>query len=166
MFTEVFYCSVFLVWWIFCDFRSKICTHVHWYSRSCLLCFKGIKSWLWYILLRGLTQHYPISKNWWPSMFRHAQMWSGSPRKLDVTNCICIYDYRFMCHGLKHIFRGTETFVTSLLMTKFREQNHLNNEAISWHAILFEWQKLRLIFKKRWCVGFLLEYLNWIQGST
>jgi predicted adenine nucleotide alpha hydrolase (AANH) superfamily ATPase len=71
-------------------------------------------------------------------MLCHAQMWSGSPRKLDATCCKRIHDYRFINYGRKSIFRGTETFVTSLLMTKFREQNHLNNEAISWHAILFK----------------------------
>jgi hypothetical protein len=64
-----------------------------------------------------------------------------------------------MYHGLKHIFRGTETFVTILLMTKFREQNHLTNEAISLRAI--EWVELKINFQERimyWI--YYWKYLN------
>jgi hypothetical protein len=64
-----------------------------------------------------------------------------------------------MFHGLKHIFRGTETFVTSLLMTKFREQNHLSNEAISLHAI--EWAELKINFQERMMYWiYYWKYLN------
>ena len=53
-----------------------------------------------------------------------------------------------MNYGHNSIFRSTETFVTILLMAKFREQNHLNNEAISWHAMLFKEAEFEINFQE------------------
>jgi hypothetical protein len=58
-------------------------------------------------------------------------------------------------------FRGTETVVTSLMTTKFREQNHLNNEAISWHAMLFKWAEFEISFQETIMYrNYYWKYLN------